>query len=177
MPRAKRYYELEFIVSSGLHCLLDAQFFVRVADRRVLDWIHKITGCPSRWRRKPIGKVYKAFPCFLFACFLDTRPMLMVVGGYTDQNPPNFLTHDVEILSPTPDNTCSKRVQPLPGQWFNFTTHLETNAALLGLTGKVPARMEVQFISVNLFLLWLAMYIGHPRLYKGLWREKWRRQP
>ncbi len=69
MPRAKRYYELEFIVSSGLHCLLDAQFFVRVADRRVLDWIHKITGCPSRWRQKPIGKVYNAFPCFLFACF------------------------------------------------------------------------------------------------------------
>ncbi len=93
--------------------------------------------------------------------------MLMVVGGYTDQNPPNFLTHDVEILSPTPDNTCSKRVQPLPGQWFNFTTHLETNAALLGLTGKVPARMEVQFISVNLFFIMACYAYRSPTTLSG----------
>ncbi len=39
------YYEQHFIVSSGIgECNLEAQIFVRVADRQVLTWIQKITG-------------------------------------------------------------------------------------------------------------------------------------
>ena len=37
------YYEQQFIVSSGASCQLEATLFIRVADRRVLTWIQKVT--------------------------------------------------------------------------------------------------------------------------------------
>ena len=68
--------------------------------------------------------------------FIDTTPLLMVVGGY-NQDIPNGLTNDVEMLSLTPNNLCTKRARPLPTRAFDFGTHIEKDAATLGMTGLV----------------------------------------
>ena len=56
-------------------------------NRKILTWIQRIT---------------------------ETSPLLMVVGGY-NFNATNGLISDVELVSATAGNACSKRVRPLPG--------------------------------------------------------------
>lgn len=63
----------------------------------------------------------------------------MVVGGY-NKNLPNGLTNDIELLSTTPNNLCTKRVRPLPTKYFDVVTHIEKEAATLGMTGQVRER-------------------------------------
>ncbi len=41
----------------------------------------------------------------------------MVAGGYNDETP-NGLTDDVELVSSTPGNLCSKRVRPITGRKY-----------------------------------------------------------
>ena len=60
----------------------------------------------------------------------------MVVGGY-NQNETNGLLRDVELLSTSPNNFCTKRVAPLPGRAFDVETHISYEAATLGMTGQV----------------------------------------
>ncbi len=38
----------------------------------------------------------------------------MVAGGF-DDGASNGVTHDVELISSTPNNKCSKRVAPISG--------------------------------------------------------------
>jgi hypothetical protein len=49
--------------------------------------------------------------------FPDTFPLLMVVGGY---NKENKLLNDVELISSTPNNICSKHVRPVFGTVSGF---------------------------------------------------------
>lgn len=58
----------------------------------------------------------------------------MVVGGYSPTLP-NGLLADVELISPSKGNACTKRVRPLPGVWYDVGTHLEKESASLGMTG------------------------------------------
>ncbi len=62
--------------------------------------------------------------------------MLMVAGGYNDGTP-NGLTHDVELVSSSPGNKCTKRARPITGKWYDLGTHVETDAATLGMVGEV----------------------------------------
>ena len=43
----------------------------------------------------------------------------MVVGGY-NSNATNGLINDVELVSATEGNACSRRVRPLPGSEIQF---------------------------------------------------------
>ena len=65
----------------------------------------------------------------------------MVVGGYSP-SVPNGLLHDVELISPTKGNACTKRVRPLPGTWYDLETHLEKDSATLGMTGETTPLKE-----------------------------------
>ena len=58
--------------------------------------------------------MYIEFCGYIQSIYTDTSPLLMVVGGY-NFNATNGLISDVELVSTTQGNTCSKRVRPLPG--------------------------------------------------------------
>ncbi len=107
--RDRPYYEQHFLVSAGVDCDLEATLYTRITSRKILTWIQRLT---------------------------DTSPLVMVAGGY-NADAPNGLLHDVELVSPTPGNLCSKRVRPLPGRRFDLVTHVEKESATLGLTGQV----------------------------------------
>ncbi len=40
--RGKPFFEQHFIVSTGIHCDLKATIYVRVTERRVLNWIQEV---------------------------------------------------------------------------------------------------------------------------------------
>ncbi len=84
------YFEQHFIVSTGIECSLKATIYTRVTNRDVLYWIQNVT---------------------------DTFPILMVVGGYNEQEK---LLNDVELISTRPGNLCSKHVRPIFGKVSAF---------------------------------------------------------
>ena len=119
--RGEPYFEQAFIVSTGIgsDCLdLKASIFTRIADRRILTWIQKVT---------------------------NTEPLLMVVGGYAENVPgaPNNLLNYVEIIEPryNPRSRCSKSVSPIYGNLFEVdiddnTTIVVEDTQVLGMTGQ-----------------------------------------
>ena len=104
--RGNPYFEQQFIVSTGIDCQLRATIYTRVTNREVLLWIQKET---------------------------DTLPLLMVVGGF---NKDKKLLNDVELVSSTPNNVCSKAVRPIFGKAFRFQDGTEKNEGeMLGHVG------------------------------------------
>ena len=83
--RGRPYFEQHYIVSTGIDCELRATIYTRVTNREILTWIQKES---------------------------DSFPLLMVVGGY---NKESLLLNDVELISSTPNNVCSKHVRPIFG--------------------------------------------------------------
>ncbi len=52
----------------------------------------------------------------------DTGPLLLVAGGFNDAAS-NGMTHDVELISSTPNNKCLKRVAPFSGNMYEQTVY------------------------------------------------------
>ena len=104
--RGNPYFEQHFIVSTGIDCRLRATIYTRISNREVLLWIQKVS---------------------------DTSPLLMVVGGYNSQKK---LLNDVELVSATPNNVCSKHVRPIFGRAYQYEDgSIKNEGEMLGHVG------------------------------------------
>lgn len=110
--RETAFYEQHFIVSTGIDCKLKATIFTRISERRILQWIQKVT---------------------------ETTPVLMVIGGYASsrRGKPPGPTNDIEIINGKKDKFCSKAVKPYTGLGYDNpeTGILEKEGEVIGLTG------------------------------------------
>ena len=78
--RKAPFYEQQFIVSDGIDCKLRATIYTRIAERRILSWIQKVT---------------------------NTEPLLMVVGGF-NRDYCNKLLVGVELIGNNYNRACSQ---------------------------------------------------------------------
>ena len=100
---------------------------IRLTHPRVLNWIQNIT---------------------------NTYPIVMVIGGYTNNDPryPNGLTNDIELLNSKNEELCSRTVKPFFGRRFQLDDDIEVNEYdTYGLTGQFVKQVPIVCGGSNIF--------------------------